>query len=178
MRIASRWATAPAMAVPAVALPLRSAWAQAAPAPEGWFVYGVIGVVLIGALIALLMIRGAIYGTTWSLSDALSEPNEVTGTTVGAGGRPEPRLDADGRPVQVVEMRASTSRLIALMGMIAILLMFLGFGAFALRHFATTGRMPEDMDDAINFLVAGMTLFAPYAVNKFTELFKNLAPRR
>ncbi|MGE3935130.1 MAG: hypothetical protein AB7F67_17850 [Rhodospirillaceae bacterium] len=174
----SRRALAPALAASVAAWPTRSAWAQVAPAPEGWFVYGVIGIVLIGALIALLMIRAAIYGTAWSLSDALSEPHEVTCTTVGAAGHPEPRLDPAGRPVLIVEMRASTSRLIALMGMIAILLMFLGFGAFALHRFATTGRMPEDMDDAINFLVAGMTLFAPYAVNKFSELFKNLAPRR
>lgn len=178
MQVSRRRAMAFAFAACAVAWPSGNAWAQVAPAPEGWFIYGVIGIVLVGALIALLMIRAAIYGTTWSLSDALSEPSEVTCTTVGTGGHPEPRLDSAGRPVLIVEMRASTSRLIALMGMIAILLMFLGFGAFALHRFATTGRMPEDMDDAINFLVAGMTLFAPYAVNKFSELFKNLAPRR
>jgi hypothetical protein len=178
MRIAVARAIAPAAAATAVALTAHSAWAQTSPPPPGWFVYGVIAIVLVGALVALLLIRAAIYGTSWSLSDALSEATEVTATTVDANGRRVPLLDANNKPVCIVEMRASSSRLIALMGMMAILLMYLGFGAFALYAFATTGRMPEDVDKAINFLVAGMTLFAPYAVNKFSELFKNLAPRR
>jgi hypothetical protein len=64
------------------------------------------------------------------------------------------------------------------MGMLVILLMFLGFGSFALFHFAMTGKMPGDIDQIVNFLVAGMTLFAPYVVNKFSSLFESLAPKR
>ncbi len=75
------------------------------------------------------------------------------------------------------EMRASVSRLVALMGMMVILLMFLGFGSFALYEFAVTGSVPDSIDKAIKFLVAGLTLFAPYVVNKFSNLFESLAPK-
>lgn len=38
--------------------------------------------------------------------------------------------------------------------------------------------MPDDIDRIVDFLVAGMTLFAPYVVNKFSSLFEGLAPKR
>jgi hypothetical protein len=146
--------------------------------PADWFVYGVVIVLFLAALVALLMVRAAVYGTKWSLSDALSEETNVTAMTTGAAGGQVPMLDKDGKPITVVEMRASVSRLIALMGMLVILLMFLGFGSFALFRFATTGKMPDDIDRIVDFLVAGMTLFAPYVVNKFSSLFEGLAPKR
>lgn len=64
------------------------------------------------------------------------------------------------------------------MGMIVILLMFLGFGAFALYSFAKTGNMPDSIDKVVNFLVAGLTLFAPYVVNKFSKVFESLSPKK
>ncbi len=145
--------------------------------PAAWFVYTVIIGVLVAAIISILVIRAAVSATNWSLADALSEETEITALTTNAAGQQEPLMEA-GKPVLVTVMRASSSRLIALMGMMAILLMFLGFGSFTLYHFAATGQMPGGTDQMINFLVAGMTLFAPYVVNKFSSLFEGLAPKR
>lgn len=169
---------APAVAVLAGGAP---AWGQGLGAgdpgtPATWFVYGVIIVVLLAALVALLMIRAAVGQSSWSLADALAEETEVT-ARIKVDGEWQDRLDEKGKPVTVVEMRASVSRLIALMGMIAILLTFLGFGAFALFRFGMTGDMPDGTDDVVDFLLAGMTLFAPYVVNKFSALFDGLAPK-
>jgi hypothetical protein len=157
------------------------AWAQApaAPAwasPRPWFVYLVILVVLFGTLVSLILIRSALHRSEWSLADALSEETEVTATVVSAAGQKKPLLDGD-KPVTITEMRASTSRLIALMGMMAILLMFLGFGSFSLYSFALTGTMPAQIDKVIYFLMSGMTLFAPYVVNKFASMFESLTPK-
>jgi hypothetical protein len=157
------------------------AWAQGLGAggpgtPAPWFVYGIIIVVLVAALVSLLMIRAAVGQSSWSLADALSEETEVT-ARIKVEGEWQDRLDAEGKPITVIQMRASVSRLIALMGMIAILLTFLGFGAFALFHFGMTGDMPRGTDDVVSFLAAGMTLFAPYVVNKFSALFDGLAPK-
>lgn len=64
------------------------------------------------------------------------------------------------------------------MGTLVILLMFLGFGSIALYSFANTGTLPDSMDKVVNFLLAGMTLFAPYAVNKFSKIFESLSPKK
>lgn len=147
------------------------------PTPVPWFVYTVVIGVLVAAIIAILLIRAAVYATNWSLADALSEETEITAVRTNAAGQEEPVIEA-GKPVLVTVMRASSSRLIALMGMIALLLMFLGFGSFTLYHFAATGEMPSGTDKMIDFLVAGMTLFAPYFVNKFSSLFEGLSPKK
>jgi hypothetical protein len=172
------------ISLPALLSPL--AWAQEQPAapapawimPPAWFVYTIIFVVLGGSLLALLFIRAAVGNSSWSLADALSEEAEVTAMVTNAQGQTVAQLDASDKPVLVTEMRASSSRLIALMGMMGILLMFLGFGTFALYSFALTGRMPADINKAISFLVAGLTLFAPYVVNKFSSMFESLSPPR
>ena len=86
----------------------------------------------------------------------------------------EPVYDKEGKPVLAPVLKASSSRVIALMGMLAILFMFIGFGTFALYGFGKVGARPESIDKVVNFLVAGMTLFAPYVVNKFASLFQGL----
>src|SRR5207247_1467676 len=131
-----------------------------------------------GSLLTLLLIRAALGSSKWSLADALSEEAEVTSMEADPAGGTKPRLDASGKPLMVTEMRSSTSRLIALMGMIVILLMFLGFGAFALYSFGKTGNMPDSIDKVVNFLLAGLTLFAPYLVNKFATAFESLSPKK
>lgn len=147
-------------------------------APRLWFVYTVILVVLVGTLVSLLLIRTALAASHWSLADALSEAVEVTATVKNAEGDLEPKLDASGKPVMVTEPRASSSRLIALMGMMGILLMFVGFGSFSLYAFALTGTMSSQIDKVIYFLMSGMTLFAPYVVSKFSSMFQSMSPKR
>jgi hypothetical protein len=167
LAVVPAWAQGPAPATPP------PAWAS----PQPWFVYTVIIVVLAGSLLAILLIRASLGHSTWSLADALSEEAEVTATVVDAAGQIQPRLDAAGKPIMITEMRASVSRLVALMGMMAILLMFIGFGAFALYSFAMNGAMPASIDKVIYFLLGGMTLFAPYIVNQFRAIFESLSPK-
>lgn len=142
-------------------------------APPCWFTLGVIAIVLLGALAALARTPYWLKDSTWSLATALSEEVEIT--LVNPAGMPiradDSLLAANETPVKVTVMRASSSRLIAFVGMIAILLMFLGFGAFALYAFAETGALPESLVEAGKFLTVGMTLFAPYVVNKFAGMF-------
>lgn len=160
------------VAVLLVALPA-TAFAQGdwTPPPD-WFTYAVIGIVFGGAIVSMLLVRAALAGTTtWSLSDALSEETEVSSIVNGV-----PQINpANNEPVTVILMMASTSRLIAFMGMLVLILMFVGFGSFALYAFAASGALPPSIGEVGKFLLAGMTLFAPYAVNKFAGVFESLS---
>jgi hypothetical protein len=44
----------------------------------------------------------------------------------------------------------------------------------ALFSLGSTGQVPDSLERVVNFLVSGMTLFAPYVVNKFASLFQGL----
>ncbi|MCP4343525.1 MAG: hypothetical protein GY799_32780 [Desulfobulbaceae bacterium] len=149
--------------------------------PDEWFIYAIILFGILGTLLSMLLIRSALMNEAWSLAEALSEQVELTepaptGDTESASGNAQP---ADNQPVvQVKKLYPSSSRMVALIGTIAILFLFLSFGAFALFHFAQTGQMPEGIDKAVTFLTAGLTLFAPYVVNKFSKSFEILSPKR
>jgi len=142
-------------------------------APDPWFIYAVIFVVLLGTLLSILSIRAALLASTWNLTDALSEEAQVTPREKDG----KPLLDTSQKPIVISEMRASSSRVIAFMGMIVILWMFLGFGTFAMYAFAKSGDLPDSIDKVVNFLLAGLTLFAPYAVNKVSKMFESLSPK-
>lgn len=144
---------------------------------ESWLIYVVIGVILLGGFVSLNCIMSALSKSKWALADALSEEASVVSLEADGSGGFKPRLGADGKPIMITELRASSSRMIALVGMILILLMFLGFGIFAMYSFAKTGVMPNP-ENMVNFLAAGMTLFAPYLVNQFSALFEKLAPKK
>jgi hypothetical protein len=88
-----------------------------------------------------------------------------------ASGRETPTIGSDGKPLMVTVLVGSSSRVIALAGSIALIFMFVGFGVFVMFYFATGQGAPKDMDKIIQFLIAGLTLFAPYIVNKFSSLF-------
>jgi hypothetical protein len=140
--------------------------------PSDWFIYIVVILVFLASITALLLVKQALAGTNWSLSDALSEETDITATNPQNGA---PVLDSGGKPVKITELRASSSRLIALMGMISIVIMYLGFGIFTLFGFAKTGEVPSSIDTIIKFLVSGLTLFAPYVINKFSSIFQSLS---
>lgn len=140
-------------------------------------IYAVISVIFLGSLISVALIRSALSDSKWSLADALSEEAKVSSLEADGNGGFKPRLDAAGNPVMITELRASSSRMIALVGMMVILLMFLGFGIFAVYSFSKTGVMP-DTENITNFLIAGLTLFAPYLVNQFAAIFEKLAPKK
>lgn len=154
---------------------LTNTWAP----PNTLLLYLVPFVAFFGSLIAIVAIRGALKPTSWSLAESLSEevPVPVYKETIDPNGVKTRELvyDKEGKPVLIPELKASTSRVIALMGLVAILFLFIGFGVFALFSFGSVGRLPPSMSEVVKFLVAGLTLFAPYFVNKFASLFQGIA---
>ena len=135
--------------------------------PADWFIYAVILLGLAGTIFSMLLIRTALARSQWSLADALSEEAEIS----------DQGEDGESEPVLIRKLVPSSSRMVALMGTIAILFLFLSFGAFALFHFAKTGKMPDGINSVVKFLTAGLTLFAPYVVNKFSKSFEALSPK-
>ena len=124
----------------------------------------------------------ALSATNWSLAAAMSEETmmpaytETVAATATTPAVPRKLIqDKDEKPVLIPQMQASSSRVIALMGMMAILFLFMGFGVFAIFQFGATGKVPESIDRVGAFLTTGLTLFAPYLVNKFASLFKGPA---
>lgn len=171
-------ASIPKPAEPASATPPTHRWV----APTKWMLYSVPAIVFLGAIVGIASVRKAL-PLTWSLADALSEevaitPATKTTTSHDTLGKPvivvELMLDKDGKPILLPEMRASSSRVIALMGMIAIMLMYIGFGTFALYSFGVRGKLSDELNGVVTYLMSGMTLFAPYVVNKFASLFQGL----
>jgi hypothetical protein len=141
------------------------AMAQAAGSAKDWkplntgFLYIVVGVVVLATFITFsITFRILSDHTTWSLADALSEEADITVD------------DANGQPVKKTVLAASTSRLIAFIGTIAILSLYLGFGAIILCEYGKTGQV-SNADTIAKYLLAGLTLFAPYVVNKFSSVF-------
>ncbi|HEX8514357.1 MAG TPA: hypothetical protein VF688_14775 [Allosphingosinicella sp.] len=152
--------------------------AQAQPAPPGPVVLPgrpvgdalalvMIGLLALIGLIFLAIIFTRLSASGWSLAEALSE-NVV-----------EPEFDSAGNPVMAGPVQAtrsrmvpSTSRLIALMGLFAILLLYIGFGGAALYYFTTGQVLPPQIGEVKSFLYAGLTLFAPYIVSKFSSAFR------
>jgi hypothetical protein len=58
------------------------------------------------------------------------------------------------------------------------MMMFIGFGVFILYSFAFGDGVPAGLDDVRNFLLVGMTMFAPYVVNKFASVFDWMTPKK
>ena len=105
----------------------------------------------------------------WSLADALSEEVEVGTDKKDAAGNPV--KDNNGNIAKDSIMKASSSRLIALLGTIAIMMLYIGGGLSVLYKFAISGEVPTGTKDLSTFFLYGMVLFAPYIVNKFSSIF-------
>lgn len=161
---AGRLATMVSPAVPA-------AW----QAPTGWVLYLMPLVVLFASILAIRRIAIALSASSWSLADTLSEVVMVPvydSSNTAAGATRTPLRDARQEILLTPELHASSSRMIAMMGMVSILFLFLGFGALAMFEFGATGEVPPSMERICVFLTTGMTLFAPYVINKLTSIFK------
>lgn len=131
------------------------------------FVYAVVIVAFAGIFIAFAAVCRILRDhPKWSLADALSEEADVP-VTDAAG---QPVIGANGAAVTKPQLAASTSRLIAFVGTIGILGLFLGFGAIIMCQYGKSGSITNA--DAIGkYLLGGLTLFAPYVVNKFSSVF-------
>ena len=149
---------------------LQAASAYAADAPgwqpsPDWLIYLVLASLLVGLLAVFAATARALRDTRWSFADALSEEADLTAND--SAGMP---YTVNGAVVKESVLRASSSRLIAFLGTIAILALFLGFGTFILWNFARTGNM-QGAGEVRDFLLGGLGLFAPYVVNKFSSVF-------
>lgn len=147
------------------------------------FAYVLVVFVAVLTLFSLsLCYRSLRHATGWSLTDALSE--EVTLSQIDSTGAPvllpqdaagAPAVPAPAAPpaaqtVMVTTLKASSSRFIALIGTISILMLYLGFGLAYLDRFVMVGDAPQ-IDTITHFFYAGIVLFAPYIVNKFASVF-------
>lgn len=141
-------------------------WAQPAPNPVPsfgvtkdtvfWATFWIMTGVL--AFAFLFVSLGLLRSRDWQLGDALSEE---------AGNQPDP-LPAGTKPIMV----ASSSRLIALIGLLNILGVFLGFGYFFLyTAFAGATIQVSDMKSVIYYVFSGAVMFAPYLANQLRDAF-------
>lgn len=137
--------------------------------PGNMFIYIVIGGIFLTILMAIHWIRKAVSNSAFSLAEALSEESQVPLFTDGQ--TKTLVKDDKGNPIFVPKLVSSSSRVIALTGCIVLVLLFVGFGVFVMYYFAMGKGLPDDIDKVTNFLYAGLTLFAPYLVNKFSGLF-------
>jgi GH24 family phage-related lysozyme (muramidase) len=147
----------------------------------------VVMAISIGIFIAVFVILGLIYWRLqhgcWSLANAASEPTMLRipldeNWTQSLGDR-KSELGAEapkGAVVALTVMEASSSRLIALAGMVAILFIYVGFGIFSLYTYGLTCQMPASAVAVTTFLYSGLTLFAPYVANKVSGLLQPLRP--
>jgi GH24 family phage-related lysozyme (muramidase) len=139
----------------------------------------------LGILLSVVLILGLIYWRLqhggWSLANAASEPTTLripldANWAQSAGDRKSflGTKDPHGPVVSLTVMEASSSRLIALAGMVCILFVYVGFAVFALYTFGLTCQMPASTVAVTTFLTSGLTLFAPYVANKVSGLLQPL----
>ncbi len=146
-------------------------WAQAAGTAPAfgvskesvfWIAFWVMTLLLVVLFAGVTL--GLLRSAEWKLGDAISEE---------AGDQPDP-LPPGQKPIMV----ASSSRLIALLGLLAILSVFIGFGYYFLyTAFAgntSAADMKESMKAVLYYLVSGAVLFAPYLANQLRETFTSL----
>jgi len=135
--------------------------AGAPPAPaDGYLIFTlvVVSLFLIGALLWLLM--GLARNPAWTIADAVSEE---------AGNQPA-TLPVGVKPIMV----ASSSRLIAMLGLIVLIGMSIGVGYGMIWSMFTHQQM--QMQGLLSYFYGMAALFAPYAVNQLREAFSAFAP--
>lgn len=116
----------------------------------------------------------------WSLSDALSEKNpspapvavvQAAVAVVPGGGAPA----AAAAPAVDPGSSASASRLVAFLGTVAILAMFMGFGLYALwgAFNGKSAEVHETLKAVSSYLLYGSAMYAPYAFNQIKAAFSS-----
>lgn len=121
--------------------------------------YILVGVLLLGTTIAILSIRDILAASTWSLAEALSEQ-----TTVSVDDPANP-----GQKIVRSTSKSSMSRLIAMMGMMAILILYVSIGCACVWSLTQEGKFPDSALQGAAFLTSGISLFVPYVANKATS---------
>lgn len=149
-------------------------------------VYALTLIVALGTFFGLYLVKRRLTKEGWSLANALSEPTRLTipaalrWTESGgdqlamasSSSSSKVMRGADGTPVALTLLEASSSRMIATLGSLAILMLYMGFGTFALYSFGLTCQLPASMPAVTTFLLSGLSLFAPYVANKISTAIK------
>jgi hypothetical protein len=118
-------------------------------------VIGMAVVMFVGLLIVIKTLRVQ----KWSLATALSEEASLPeGTPTPAAGQSPP-------------MVASSSRLIALIGMIVLGTFFIAIGFYVVLQLYS-GQPVDKANAAWGFFASGATLFLPYGANKLSSAFQ------
>jgi hypothetical protein len=118
-------------------------------------VIGMAVVMFVGLLIVIKTLRVQ----KWSLATALSEEASLPeGTPTPAAGQSPP-------------MVPSSSRLIALIGMIVIGTFFIAIGFYVVLQLYS-GQPIDKANAAWGFFASGATLFLPYGANKLSSAFQ------
>lgn len=128
-----------------------------------WMFYATIAVVTFSLVYGAKRLSDSLSDAKWKMSDALSE--EVIEVTNGS---PSTVKASDGSP----QLAASSSRLLLAIGMIIMSSMYVGVGYFVLWAIFYAPERLSDFDGLGKFFISGSALFAPYAVNKLSEVFK------
>ena len=81
--------------------------------------------------------------------------------------------------IEVQESMLSTSKVIALLGATAILIILVGFGAFAMIEYYFSNTIPDrEISKIMHFLLGGSVLFVPYIINKLFDTGRNLTQKK
>jgi GH24 family phage-related lysozyme (muramidase) len=146
-------------------------------------VYALTLAVALGTFVGLSLVKRRLAKEGWSLANALSEPTRLTipvdmrwtesagdqmSFAQGTSASCKVLRGPDGRPMAMTLLEASSSRMIAIMGGWGILMLYIGFGTFALYSFGLTCQLPASMPAVTTFLLSGLSLFAPYVANKIS----------
>ena len=185
------------LALAALALPAAAQQAQGGQVSEACATMPqpVVALVVLAVLVAVVLCLNQIglllQRSRWSLANALSEVIELKVPVDAAWTASQGDLQASlesrraagnaptaEAPTLLRVLEPSSSRLIALVGMVVILLMYVGFGLFALYTFGLTCQMPASTGSVTSFLYSGMALFAPYVANKVSEVFRPMSGSR
>lgn len=143
-----------------------------------------ITIAILAAIVSILIfIAVRLQKGGWSLANAISEPTHLSipadehwAQSQGDNKSGSLSLNRTGGPQPMILMEASSSRLIALAGTVAILMIYIGFGTFSLYTYGLTCQMPASTVAVSTFLYSGLTLFAPYIANKFSGRLPAVKP--
>jgi hypothetical protein len=140
---------------------------------------GIIVFVDLVFVLALVLISLALgRDSKWSLAAALAENIEWSqpAAALGAQGLLKPAAPAADAQSRI---EPSASRLIAFVGMLAVVVVFVGMADCVLWRCFTGHPGGMEMGDMIKFLFGGASLFVPYAVNQLRSAFESFgAPKK
>lgn len=106
------------------------------------------------------------------LAEEIHWPEKPATAPLGAAGLKAGGAGNVAAPAEAPKIEPSSSRLIAFVGMLAIVSVFLGLADWVIwRCFTGDGPLPE-LHQLLYFLAGGATLFAPYAANQFRAAFQ------